>query len=81
MKVLELELEDFNNAILLRGLDPSDFELGQLEEPMQGCEVQPLMGWVIVRRKTTGIQKTYKAGDWAHWSVDFVDDLRKGVFD
>jgi hypothetical protein len=44
MIVLESELENFKNAILSKGLDPSDFELEQMEAPMQGGDVQLIVG-------------------------------------
>jgi hypothetical protein len=75
------EKEDFNNAILSSGLDPTDFELTEREEPMHGTGVQPIIGQVKVRRKSTGAHKIYRAGHMSHWAADFVDDLKHGVFD
>jgi len=80
MIVMESELEDFRNEILRRGMDPLDFEIEEFEKPMQGVDVQPINGQVTVKRISTGIQKTYKAGQMSHWVVDFADDFRKGVF-
>lgn len=80
MIIMESELEDFRNEISRRGLDSLDFEIEEFEKPMQGVDVQPIKGQVTVKRVSTGIQKTYKAGQMSHWVADFVDDLRKGVF-
>ena len=80
MIVLESELEDFNNAILSKGLSPSGFELEHLKKPMQGGNIQPIIGQVTVRRKSTDIQRTYKAGHMSHWVADFVDDFKRGIF-
>lgn len=81
MIVDKSEKEDFHNAILAKGLDPSDFELLEWEKPMHGVDVQPIVGQVKVLRKSTGINKTYRAGHGSHWAADFVDDLKRGVFD
>jgi hypothetical protein len=75
------ELEDFNNSILSRGLALSDFELTEQEEPMHGVDVQPIIGQVNVKRKSTGVHMTYRAGHCSHWAADFVQDLNRGVFD
>ena len=80
MIVDKSEIEDFNNEILAKGLDPSDFELTEWEEPI-GVVVQPNIGQVRVKRKSTGVHKTYRAGDRSHWVVDFEEDLKMGVFD
>ena len=81
MIALEAELEDFKNAILSKGLNPSDFELEQLEKPMQGGDIQPIVRQVTVSRKSKGIKRTYKAGHMSHWVADFVIDLNNGIFD
>jgi hypothetical protein len=75
------EMEDFNNAILSKGFDPSDFEVIELENPMRGVDVQPITGQIKVIRKFNGVNKTYKAGHMSHWTADFVDDLKGGLFD
>ena len=81
MIVDKSEIEDFQNAILSKGLDPSDFELTEWEEPMHGVGVQPIKGQVNVKRKSTGVHKTYRSGHLSHWAADFVEDLKQGVFD
>ena len=81
MIVDKSELEDFNNVILSKGLDPSDFELTMREEPMHSLGVQPIIGQVNVERKSTGAYKKYRAGHYSHWVADFMEDLKLGVFD
>ncbi|MFA4903661.1 MAG: hypothetical protein WC600_13070 [Desulfobaccales bacterium] len=81
MIVDKSEIEDFNNAISSNGLEPFDFELTEREEPVNGLGVQPIIGEVRVRRKSSNVYRTYRAGHGSHWAADFVDDLTNGIFD
>jgi hypothetical protein len=80
MLILESEREHFNKAILSKGLDPSDFELVEREEPMHSSE-GPIKGYVTVKCKSNEVHKTYKAGHFSAWSAEFAQDLQRGVFD
>lgn len=81
MIIDKTEIEDFNNLILSKGLDKSDFELLEHEEPIHGMGVQPIIGQVLVKRKANGVHRTYRAGHKSHWVADFAEDLKKAVFD
>jgi hypothetical protein len=61
------ELEDFNNAIQSKGLDPSDFELTMREEPMHSLGVQPIIGQVKVKRKSNGAYKKWSFRLFRGW--------------
>ena len=74
------EREDFRTAVLRAGLDPSDFELLEREDPMIGSGIQPVTGAVRIRRKSNGREKKYRAGHGSRWPAEFSDDLAGGVF-
>ena len=80
MIIDDSEKEDFISAIRGRDLDPSDFELSEEEDPMKGRGVQPVTGRVIIKRISTGIEKTYKAGHFSSWPAEFEQDLKRGIF-
>lgn len=74
------EREDFRNTIEAAGLSPDAFELTEKEDP---GPISPhwLQGTVTIRRTSTGIEKTYKAGIGSTWSAQFEEDLKGGYFD
>jgi hypothetical protein len=72
MLIDDSEKEDFENAILEKGLDVSDFEVTEQQDPMQGAGVQPITGTVKILRKSTRRGKTYAAGHGTSWPADFA---------
>lgn len=76
----ESEKEDFVNAISDQGLDPSDFELSEQEDPMHGEGVQPITGRAIIKRKSNGVERSYASGHGSRWSAEFAEDLKRGLF-
>jgi hypothetical protein len=74
------EAEDFHSSIKQLGFNAKDFELSQASAPPSGGGIQPIVGTVTVKRKSTGSSKTYQAGHGSSWPASFHDDLRKGVF-
>lgn len=81
-KLEELEKEHFDTVLSKKGLKSSDFELTYQREPIQGLEIHAVKGNVTVKRKSTGKYKTYKTGHGStSWTIDFEQDLNRGVFD
>ena len=74
------EVEDFHSSIEQLGFSEKDFELSQSSPPASGGGIQPIVGTVTVKRKSTGKSKTYQAGHGSSWPASFHDDLKKGVF-
>ncbi len=74
------EREDFRTAILRVGLDSSDFDLLEREDPMIGSGIQPVTGTVTIKRKSNGREKKCRAGHGSRWPAEFADDLAGGVF-
>lgn len=80
-KLEEVENEHFDMVISKKGLKSSDFELTYQREPIHGLEYA-VKGHVTVKRKSTGKHNTYKIGhSLTSWTVDFEQDLNRGVFD
>lgn len=75
--------EEFERVLLKKGLKSDDFERSYQDEPMQGLEIQALKCHVTVKRKSTEKQKTYKALGFGvtSWTIEFEQDLNRGVFD
>lgn len=76
----ESEMEDYKNIISNSGLDVDDFLIQEQKDPMIGTEVQPITETITIRRKSTGKEKTYKAGHGSAWPAEFSDDLTGGIF-
>ncbi len=72
--------EDSIQAIERHGLDVDDFELTEQMDPRRGTDIQPITGQVTIRRKSTGVEKTYASGHGSSWPTEFDDDLSQGVF-
>ncbi|MGD0828148.1 MAG: hypothetical protein ABSA09_08710 [Desulfobaccales bacterium] len=77
--ILESEKEDFDQAILSKGFNLSDFELTSQREPIHSKEYA-IKGYVTVERKSTGKHKKYKAGHGSAWASEFIQDLNQGFF-
>lgn len=74
------EVEDFYSSIKQLGFKDNDFEMSQTPAPLSGGGIQPIVGTVTVKRKSTGANKTYQAGHGSSWPASFHDELKKGVF-
>jgi hypothetical protein len=80
MLIDDSEKEDFENTILEKGLNVSDFEVTEQRDPMRCAGVQPMTGTVKILRKSTRREKIYTAGHGTSWPADFSDDLDHGLF-
>lgn len=76
----EDEVEDFYTSIKDLGFEEKDFELSQTASPASGSGIQRIAGTVTVKRKSTGVARTYQAGDGSAWPASFHDELRVGAF-
>tara|TARA_R110002074_G_scaffold255702_1_gene428158 strand:- start:1522 stop:1854 length:333 start_codon:yes stop_codon:yes gene_type:complete len=76
----ESEREDFKQAIRESRLELSDFELIESQCVTSGAGVKPDSGTVTVKRKSTKTQRVYQAGHRTAWPIEFIDDLKNGVF-
>ena len=43
-------------------------------------QIFPITGTVTIRSVRTGVERTYQTGDHSSWTVEFADDLAKGVY-
>ena len=74
------EREDFEQAIRDKGFDLDDFELIENRDPPRGGEVHAITGTLTIKRRSTGLERTYQAGYGSAWPAEFSDDLNNGVF-
>ena len=82
------EMEDFDVAILQAGFEVNDFNVVDLEDDELSLKddestviVQhPIIGTVTVRRISTDVSETYRAGSGSAWQQDFEADLKAGKF-
>ncbi len=75
------EKEDFENAIREKGYEVDDFEMIENEDPPSGGVIYAVTGTVTIRRKSTSIEKLYRAGHGSSWPTEFSDDLNSGLFE
>jgi hypothetical protein len=74
------ELEDFDTACRTYGIDPDEFELTEhdyIETQASNPIFFPNAKLTITRNN---ISRIYSTGNATHWTADFEDDLRKGIF-
>ncbi len=76
----ESEVLDFNSSIKQLGFVEGDFDFSQTSTPLSSGLFHTITGTVTVRRKSTGVQKSYSAGHGSSWPVSFHDDLANDVF-
>lgn len=74
------EREDFEQAIRAKGFELDDFELIEKRDPPGGGEIHAITGTVTIKRKSSGIERSYRAGHRSAWPAEFRDDLNNGVF-
>lgn len=72
--------ENFIEAIKHNKMDVDDFELKEQSDPRRGTDIHQITGQVTIRRKSTGVEKTYASGHGSSWPAEFDDDLSQGVF-
>lgn len=76
----EDEIADFYSSIKDLGFKEKDFELSQTRAPVSGTGIQTIAGTVTVKRKSTGVTRTYEAGHSFSWPASFHDELTAGTF-
>lgn len=76
----EDEAEDFYSSVKDLGFKEKDFELLQTPSPVSGSGIQRIAGTVTVKRKSTGVTRTYQAGNGSTWPASFHDELRAGAY-
>lgn len=80
MPVSESELQDVRAEISRQGFPVSDFEFKPTESKYLGTGVGPVIGSVLVTNTATRNEKLYETGHGSSWPVEFINDLRAGVF-
>ncbi len=86
--ITDIEMEDFEAAILGAGFEVDDFNVVDLKDdelPLKDDEstviVQhPIIGAVTVHRISTDTAITYSAGHLSTWVSEFEIDLHEGKF-
>lgn len=78
--ILDSEKEDFEQAVRDNGFAVDDFELIEQQDLPSGGEIYAITGTVTIKRKSSGIEKTYRAGHGSTWPTEFSDDLNVGTF-
>jgi len=66
-------------TLLASGFDPRDFEFEETPRPSLGA-VQLTDTMLTVRRRSTGDERLYMAGDGLPWFALVADDLHQGRF-
>jgi hypothetical protein len=66
-------------TLLATGFDPLDFEVEETAKPSLG-ELQLTDSVLAVRRRSTGDERLYMAGDEMPWFALLEDDLQQGRF-
>ena len=74
------ELEDFWGSVKRHKYRDSDFELTEKADETRGTGVQAVTGTVTIRCKSSGVERTYKAGYGSTWPAQVDQDLSRGVF-
>lgn len=74
------ERDDFEQAIRTKSFDLDDFELIEKHDPPGREDIHPITGTVTIKRRSSGIERTYQAGYGSTWPAQFSDDLNNGVF-
>lgn len=74
------ERQDFAAVVLQFGYSLSDFELTECEDKPLTYPLYVITGTVTVRRRSTGVARTYRAGNATAWLADFEADLRGRIF-
>jgi len=78
--IISSELEDFKAALQKYGYAEEDFELSEIENPIEAGKIQSITGEVTIKNKKSGIERTYKAGEQTAWVIELEDDLKRKVF-
>ncbi len=73
--ITEIDMEDFDVALLQAGFEMDDFNVVDLEDEPTAKEQHPITGTVTVHRISTGDSKTYRAGYGSTWVTEFEIDL------
>ncbi len=81
MIIAERDRQDFVQEVSERGLDPDDFVVTEFEDGPVRPGFQASYGRVVVRRTSTGAERTYVAAYGSAWVTVFCADLAKRRFD
>lgn len=76
----DTELHDFRGALKEHGYSEDDFELSSQQDPLPAGAIAPIKGRVTVKRKQTGVERTYEAGHGTAWVAAFATDLATNRF-
>jgi hypothetical protein len=74
------QIEDYRSSFDGSGFSPDEFELEQQRLEATGTFYDPQAGTVTVRRKETGVERSYKLSSGNNWPTDFAIDLQSGAF-
>ena len=78
--ITDIEMEDFDAALLGAGCEVMDFIVVDLEAVPEAQEQKPKTATVTVHRISTEEAITYSVGHLSEWIMEFKADLRKGKF-
>lgn len=76
----DTELEDFRTVLKEHGYSEDDFGLSSQQDPLPAGTVAPVTGKVTVRKRQTGVERTYEAGHGTAWVTAFAQDLAANRF-
>lgn len=75
------EMKRYADILHARSYDVADFELNEMDVTDPGSdELQPIQGYVEVRRRSTCCCREYLTGDGTAWVPAFERDLLAGRF-
>lgn len=79
--VCGIDPNSFDALINLKRFPPDEFVLTTTDViPSLKLPDDSLAGWVTVKRRSTGVARTYSAGVGYNWLAAFKYDLDAGVF-
>jgi hypothetical protein len=82
----DTEYDDFIAIINELNFECRDFDLSEIDKKFRSTvdsseiKIVPIIGDVIVKRKSTNVTRIYQAGDKKSWVADFQKELATGFF-
>jgi len=78
--ISDIEMDDFDAAILQAGFEVDDFSVVDMEHEPTAKEPHPTTGTVTVHRISTDKFITYSAGHLSTWVSEFEINMHEGKF-
>lgn len=76
----DCERTDFETIVRQNDYPLEDFELVEIPKVPDSGDIIPIAGEVVIRRISSNISKTYRAGHSFAWVAAFAADLKEGRF-